>query len=982
MEKFNKLSKYETHKGEDVSIAKKKVEFVESVNKDIDEINNLVGDYNGLFWGVFVTSEEKRRAILDIYRKYQNIINKYPGDITANFPEYDEIIINQMYRAIQGEFKTYGITTLTEREVFDYEVNTSHVTSKEQNKFDKLLNCDQDGIAFYLGNPNNNNHNGYKTQILSFIKGVTKEGNPAEMYRDMETLKNMVKIAIDTLPIKEGRNKSLRLLTEAINTKLQQLETTLEKTPVKAKTATPKGLPEFIANMHPGKVSEMTKILAGISDAPGTPLDTSPLKKIYKATSQDKIFSDLLDGLEITFLGGGNSKNFKVVEPKTGSQWVLKVDNRLGAPKQIEDQLAKTVLKETLTTIYVSRQTIFYSDSLLKDVTRGLLVTEYCPGGNLEAHSALQKDNTSKIRSALSIYSQMACVLEKIEGVQAAFPDMKNTNWLIDANGKLRIADTKSFVPAKKGNIDQTDPSHKWFHLPNTPYMNAPEMYIQKTYFADAMHAYMLGKNLYQYLTGCNSSYLEGRHDESMYNFNYPIFRNDEGPALKALIQSLIKSNPEDRLKITDALKQLNALNDKRLERERIHLEKLKLECGRLVTKIVTLDKAQETRIISIDDINQIKDLNTLEQRKADLKNTYKDINDIYLNLKIECNTIVGDIQKIAPGRNLSHYNLDINKAISIAAMSDIKNKLQEAHNFFKLRAECLKIIGDIKKLDNAKDENSLIQRVDMAKNIQEMNSVKSDLVVFLQSVKRIECLKIIEQIALLTPSWKSGGFRQQIAKADRIDLIEKIHIELSQELKSKKEQQSQLVKECTKLLDEIDKCKIGNNDTLLKQYIDIARRNNDSSADITQLSQLKEQLTQTKESQKISLRINEIIADYHKRANNWFSIGMDKKADKIENAMCNVPIELRSQIFSLNKDHAEYPKVLAVQEALATHRYLGKRGDVYYKDSDKKEIDETKAPTLFKTFKSQYLFFTPGEKRKNNEFDINKIKDDTFRND
>jgi hypothetical protein len=980
MKKFNRFGKYKTHKGENASFAQKKMEFVESVNKDIDEINKLVGDYNGVFGGIFVTSEERRRAILEIYRKYQNIINKYPGDITANFPEYDVIIINQMYRAIQGEFRTYGITTLTEREVLDYEVHTSHATSKEQSKFDKLLNCNQDGIAFYLGNPDNNNHNGYKTQILSFIKGMIKEGNPAEMYKDMETLKHMVKIVIDTLPVKDGRIKSLRLLTEAINSKLQQLEKTLEKTPVRAKLATPKGLPEFIANMSPDKVSEMTKILASISDVPGTPLDTKPLKDIYRTTSEHIIFSDLLDDLEITFLGGGNSKNFKVVEPKTGSQWVLKVDNRLGAPKQIEDQLAKTVLKETLTTIYAARQTFFHSDSLNEDVTRGLLVTEYCPGGNLETHSALQKDNTSKIRSALSIYSQMACVLEKIESIQAAFPDMKNTNWLIDGNGKLRIADTKSFVPAKYGYIDETDPSHKWFHLPNTPYMNAPEMYKQKSYSADAMHAYMLGKNLYQYLTGCNFSYLEGRHDESMYDFNYPIFKNEEGPELKVLVRSLIKSNPEDRLKIADALKRLNGLNGKRLEREKIHLEKLKSDCVTLVTKIITLDKAQKTRIISIDDINQIKDINILEERKKELENAYKDINEIYLNLKIECNHIVDAIQKIAPDENLSQYRQDINKAISIQEMSNRKSQLEDAHTFFKLRVECLKIIGNIKQIDKTKDENSLIQRVELAKNSQDMNSVKSDLVIILQSVKRVECFKIIGQIAILSPSWQSEASRQDIIKADSIGLIENIHSALSQTLKSKEEEQNQLIGECNKLLDEIDKCKIGNKDTLLTQYIASARKNNNSSADITQLSQLRDQLTKTKESQQISLRVNEIIADYHKRANDPFSIGMIKKADKIEAAMRDVPIELRNQIFSLNKNHAEYPKILAVQEAFATHRYLGKRGDVYYKDPSKMEIDETKAPTIFKTFK--YQFFTHGEKQKNNEVDNNKIKDSSFGND
>ena len=75
----------------------------------------------------------------------------------------------------------------------------------------------------------------------------------------------------------------------------------------------------------------------------------------------------------------------------------------------------------------------------------------------------------------------------------------------------------------------------------------------------------------------------------------------------------------------------------------------------------------------------------------------------------------------------------------------------------------------------------------------------------------------------------------------------------------------------------------------------------------------------------------------------------MKPKADKIEQAMLNVPVEQRGQIFASNSTEA-----LEVQAALATHRHLGKRGNVYYNKGG--EIDESKAANSFKNLKQQFF--------------------------
>ena len=70
-----------------------------------------------------------------------------------------------------------------------------------------------------------------------------------------------------------------------------------------------------------------------------------------------------------------------MAHPPTGSVWVLKVDNRLGSPKDIEAHLAKTALSGILTTLYADKQVSFKDSHTNEVITRGILVTEYSSGG-------------------------------------------------------------------------------------------------------------------------------------------------------------------------------------------------------------------------------------------------------------------------------------------------------------------------------------------------------------------------------------------------------------------------------------------------------------------------------------------------------------------------------------------------------------------------------------------------------------------------
>ena len=387
------------------------------------------------------------------------------------------------------------------------------------------------------------------------------------------------------------------------------------------------------------------------------------------------------------------------------------------------------------------------------------------------AHSALQTDTSSRIRAALSIYSQMAQALVAIGKEEAAFPDMKNTNWLIDANGKLRIADTKSFVPATNGTINFKDERHKWYNLPNTQYMNSPEM-DDDEFDAKAMHAYMLGKNLYQYLSGCKCNDLDGKHDGSGYDFFFaPEFNTGEGKELKELIIKLIKPHPKSRSTVEKALNVSNPLLEKRILLEKKELEDLKRECGQLVKKIITKDTDQQSKIESIENINKKENLKDLEALQTQLNLKWLNVNDTYNKLRGECEQIANDIVKLDPSR-----------------------KFDPSINYQE----------DIKK----------------AENIQDITGLKSRLELVLVSIKATKCSELASEIYILNPDWDQKSHEDQIQSADNIHSIENIYTALSKQHDTLKERHAQLANECDALLTTISKSKFGDKDTLLQQFI------------------------------------------------------------------------------------------------------------------------------------------------------------------
>ncbi len=311
----------------------------------------------------------------------------------------------------------------------------------------------------------------------------------------------------------------------------------------------------MLANMDP---EDGRRMLAILSD--GSSYDNVKFLELFKTSNPE--YNQIINAHENKYLGGGNSKNYALTSRITPNPYAfaVRVDNRLGGAREMDTYLRNSSLAEIVTPIEAVRSLTF------DGITNTLLITSVCPGGTPEAHSKRSANTKDRLKGALDIYSQMGSILSKINKENILFPDAKNSNWLLDSQGKLVLSDTKALVFSDKGFFDfsSTYQKNKWIygsspHLVITPHYSPPE--INKERFnVDQMHSFILGKNLYQYLTQCNTQYLDKKQDASSLNFDSFIFKTGVGPELKKLIAMMIVSDPQQRIAVADAVKQLKTL--------------------------------------------------------------------------------------------------------------------------------------------------------------------------------------------------------------------------------------------------------------------------------------------------------------------------------------------------------------------------------------------------------------------------------------
>jgi len=365
----------------------------------------------------------------------------------------------------------------------------------------------------------------------------------------------------------------------------------------------------FLNGMSPDKLTRLINILSSLKKESPSAL-RSRLEAVYfpseRSSSEAKNYKKFLQKNEISILYMGNSFNFKVKELSSGDAAVIKIN-----PEQNNSSDEVTALRSGELSDVLAPETVIRAFS---STSPCLVVQPFMICGDIEKHARTIADEDIRLESALSVYSQMANAMQKFQNAGYVFPDAKNTNWLLsdeDGHLKIQIADTKAIISAPNQRLSVTDRENLttsengtlWcsyymvppeFKLPNwildsinghsaknkgkfrgKDYGGANAFEIS----VDAMHAYMLGKNLYQYLTlhdmqkniidnlgNLNSQaeddYFDLEANEFVFS-SYPIFNDAKGERLKNLIIATTRSPENSRMTLSEAAAELKDLMSK-----------------------------------------------------------------------------------------------------------------------------------------------------------------------------------------------------------------------------------------------------------------------------------------------------------------------------------------------------------------------------------------------------------------------------------
>ena len=170
--------------------------------------------------------------------------------------------------------------------------------------------------------------------------------------------------------------------------------------------------------------------------------------------------------------------------------------------------------------------------------------------------------------STLHLSTQMCSILTNFNQHGYVFFDMKNSNWLINAEGNIQLDDLKSIRFANtEGQYVFDNPKNEWCPAyATTPWMNPPELMTlsaKKPFAVDKMQSYMLGITLYQNLTNCDYVCFDNRQKGIPFDFSHDIFQSEEGQDLAILIDSMTDLDPEIRPPLHEAQRTLNDIQSR-----------------------------------------------------------------------------------------------------------------------------------------------------------------------------------------------------------------------------------------------------------------------------------------------------------------------------------------------------------------------------------------------------------------------------------
>lgn len=455
----------------------------------------------------------------------------------------------------------------------------------------RLVNRIKIRVPSYVSSDELNLLVSYQEKMKQAIQSINTDINHYNQLHDLERKKQLLEqinlkktaIEVDSPADIVGccENYSLEILEKFYTSiqrersKLKQLSdeaalSTRTETSLASQSMMPHMLSErdkisaMLSSMHRGKLQKLAVLLSEES------FSQSSLSSLFKPGELGyEAFHHFNHNHTITLLTRGHSKNFKIAPKQSHNdndgEMVLKLGEQLLMTRRVTERLRNSSFSQHLVSSSAEQQVSFTINGQKRLKT--ISINDFCPEGNLFSHSKktrAEKNNLKTIQLAINLFSQMATILLELSRLNIAFPDMKNTNWLVK-NGKVLIADTKSFVATDNGRVTEQsiakDNAERALLLGSKGFV-LPEMEIfsryKQPFSADQMHSGLLGIALFQYLTSCYDERLWRRQDSSTYN-DWSVFQLEEGIKLKQLIQSLCVS-ARTRPSVQEVLDRLNQI--------------------------------------------------------------------------------------------------------------------------------------------------------------------------------------------------------------------------------------------------------------------------------------------------------------------------------------------------------------------------------------------------------------------------------------
>jgi hypothetical protein len=713
--------------------------------------------------------------------------------------------------------------------------------------------------------------------------------------------------------------------------------------PLRAPHERPSPLAEIIANMAPEKADALLAIL--MKDKAKAKVDDAVrAKELSSLYSQDDMsddavrFRDFFTIHTVSCISAGNSINFKVKNTLKGSASLLKVENRFDMPRDAEDHLRRTISERFMPVD--AERFVTCPDATGGMITRVILVTDYLPRGSLNEERdsfvagspAVSSEEMAK--HTCHIFQQMAETLLNIQNAQCMFPDAKVTNWLVDDQGKFQFADFKSFLSTdKQGNYVISAPGQASKPFIHTVPFVPPECYASPNVAnAGHTHAFILGLNLYYYVTGKVSEY-------NKLDFSHNVFKTATGQKIADLIRGLVIKNPDVRQSVGYALDVLTMLNHPEYAAVFETLEHLNAEYPFIKQKKVEMRQAMpeekarifkelQTKVEELTDIAVTRALEELEVLNNARDNKNMDIEQFTQTIKTEFDKMdLEEKNDLLPEIQEKVLGLKIEKAFC-----ELENLSRD-----------LKVLGD-----NVAPLNRFISAKKTAFNKAALTDLDTKAEILRELQARVLMIKerAVDVKAEKVMLELDGLIRGHLEFASSCSFLHEKNQKLMvanpdqkalilQELETK----VQHLKEA-KVFAELEALKICDNDSTMDIFISTKQEemNMARSEDKAGLLQmLQETVNSLKGDQAAVQAVKDVVHHYREKAGR-FTMGMHEKANRIESAMVKIPIEKRAGFYKTDAG-------LEVLKGLVAYRY-----------GSHPTQESQKVPTTFQEFKKRYM--------------------------